>query len=222
MKRLQSIRDLISLSPDCQFCGQPLVTRLIGKTIPNHHPSYEMDFDVTDFYDETQRVAAQLMNRMKGNPQISYTSTITEKSIDYYYVINSSARKILSVDLDSGVVSGNSVDNIQNIFWDHKLVLTRHCNGEACKAAKRGYVCESSSLYLERKKPAIVPFSLETEVYSIQIREKIFSLMSSPSLKGTFLVCGGDLIQELPFMYLYPIKGADVITNKIKTIITFS
>lgn len=217
-----SIREFMSLVQECQFCGQPLTTRLIGKSVPNHHPQYDMDFDGTEFYDEAQRLAAQLMKRLGDEPQISYLSGFGNNELRYYYQLGQTVRPILSIDIDTGKISGNSVENIQNVIWDHKLVLTRHCNSEICKPLKQGYVCESSPLYLERKKCAIIPTSIETEVYSIKIRDKVFSLMSSPGLKGTFLVTGGELIQELPHMPLHRLRGADVITNKIKTIITFS
>jgi len=212
----------MQLAPECQFCGAPLATRLIGKSIPNHHPQYDMDFDETIFYDEAQRLAAQLMKRLGDDPQISYTSSFVDSKLGYYYQIGLLVRPILFIDVDTGAVTGNELANIQNVIWDHKLVLTRHCNSEVCKPAKQGYVCESSPLYLERKKCAIFPISIETEVYNVKIRNKVFSLMSSPGLKGTFLVTGGELIQELPYMPLHRIRGADVITNKIKTIITFS
>lgn len=219
---MMSIREFMSLVPDCQFCGQPLTTRLIGKSVPNHHPQYEMDFDGTEFYDEAQRLAAQLMKRLGDDPQVSYHSMLDKDILGYFYQIQDKVRPIFFINIDTGIVMGSEVDKVQNVIWDHKLVLTRHCNSEECRPLKRGYVCESTPLYLERKKCALIPTSIETEVYNIKIRDKVFSLMSSPSLKGTFLVTGGDLIQELPYMPLHRLRGADVITNKIKTIITFS
>lgn len=220
MKRLQSIRELISLIPNCELCGNALSTRLVGKAVPNHHHSYEMDFDETEFYDEAQRLAKQLLKRMKGDPQISYHSDVTGNALNYYYDLNGASKLILSVNIDTNAITGNTTEHIQNIIWDHKLVVIRHCNN--CKVTKQGYVCESNPLYLERKKCSIIPFSIETEVYNLKIKDKIFSLMSSPGLKGTFLVTGSTMVKELPYIPLYPLRGAEVIENKIRTIITFS
>src|SRR5574338_387181 len=125
-----------------------------------------MDFDVVEFYDDAQRLASQLVNRLKGDTHISYSSDISGNSVNYYYEIGDTKKLILSVDLDTNLVTGNSVDRIQNILWDHKLVLVRYCG--KCKHDKEGYVCESTPLYLERKKCAIMPFSIETEVYNVK------------------------------------------------------
>lgn len=218
--RFNRIIDFMALTPNCEFCGEPLNTRLIGKAVPNHHHSYEMDFDVTEFYDEAQRMASQLIKRLKGDPQISYSSDITDNTINYYYELSGTKKLILAINLENNLVTGNTVEHIQNILWDHKLVLMRYCG--KCKQDKQGYICESASLYLERKKCAIMPVSLETEVYNIKIKDKVYSLMSSPGLKGTFLVTGSQLIKELPYIPLHHLRGADVITNKIKTIVVFS
>lgn len=218
--RINKIKDFIAMTPNCEFCGETLATRLTGKAVPDHHHSYEMGFDATEFYDPAHRMANQLIKRMQGDPQISYVSDITGNSINYYYELQGVRKLIISIDLDTNQVTGNTVEHIQNILWDHKMVLLRFCG--KCKRNKVGYVAESSQLHFERRRSVIMPFTLDTEVYNIEIKDKVYSLMSSTSLKGSFLVSGADLIKELPYIPLHHLRGADIITNKIKTILVFS
>lgn len=220
--RYDTIREFMSLKADCEFCSQPLSTRIISRNVPNHLPSFIMDFNDSKFFNGFELVANQMIKDMKDIPQISYHSAIDGDEIGFFYKFKDTVRMIYSVNVDTNKISNITVDRMQRIVWDHKPLIIRNCNTKSCQDIKQGYACESTALHLERKSNRFLPTSLDIEVLSIGFRDKTYMLSSSKSLNGTFLVCKSEVIKKLPFMPLYPIKGADNITNKIKTIITFS
>jgi hypothetical protein len=211
--KFQNIEQFNSLVPECQFCGHPLKTEFSSKSTLNFTPRYNMTFDWGD-------------NKSK-NQTISYSSVEGEELLTFQYDLQGVSRPIFSVNKKTGMVIGD-LTRVQKVLWDHKLSISRFCDSSICEASGNQYLSEASMLVLERMSKRLYPFFLSMEMLLIKPNDRSYGLITSYNnnifVDKTFLVASrkNDIIAQLPIMHLHEIKGGDVITNKIKTLITFS
>lgn len=219
----RNIREYSELYSECQFCGKALTTRISGQYQPTDL-SYHMDFDQTSFTTSLERDINHIISKLGDTPKLRFLSEEYPNSLTYFYTINNTNYPILSIDKDTSKVTGN-IDNMQRVFWDHKLSIIRICDSQECKDPMRGYVSDTKELVLERKQGIIYPFYFKIEALHVNLGDKKYALSSMYELKRTYLMSldrGIDLMQPLPFMNLYKIKGGETIIQKVKTILVFS
>jgi hypothetical protein len=211
----------MNLLPVCDFCGAPIGTQLEGRNTPDFAQAYRMDFNRTSFGYDMADISEDLLDIMgDAKDKITYVSDVTDNLINFYYSIDGNKHPILSINIDNNKVIG-SADRVQKVIWDHKLAVSSVCMSKDCKY---GYVNESTPIYLERKGGTIFPLDISLEAYTAEINGKNYMLTSSLDYGKTVIYsCENEkFVTQLPFMYLYTIRGKDNIINKIKTYMVFS
>jgi hypothetical protein len=216
--KFANIVEFENLKRNCEFCGSPLFTEFNPKKVPNIKPQYTMMFDTTLF------AGVPGISEVSPENQISYSSQDYQDIVSFYYDFQGRSNLIFSVEKQSNRIIGD-LDKVQKVLWDNKLHLVRLCKSTTCAENGNQYYLESSMLVLERIDKRLYSFRPEIEMLAIRPKENSFALISPYNHKNkTFLVAveKSKIISQLPFMYLHRIKGGEVITNKIKTLITFS
>lgn len=130
-------------------------------------------------------------------------------------------KELLSINTNTNKIDGD-LDLLQHIFWKYQPFFVRSCTNRKCQE-ERGYVCESTRLFLERKKKAIYPFKINVEAINININKEKCLLANHEDDPHTFLYFYDtpDHI-EVPRINLHSFKDTSHIIDKIKTILTFS
>lgn len=208
--KFNSIAEFVSTIPKCLFCNsEPGVILCSGKS-PKFRPNYNMGYFDTTFgapYVESN--------------DIKYKSVLVYKEfLAFYYILNEKEYTILSIDINTGKINGD-IDRLQKVFWDHELSIVSGCSNTECKM--QGYLCQTTPLFLERKKSRICPFWIDTEAMNVIFDDKRYSLSSSRGSDQTSLYGQGySLVKVLPRMDLRAMTDKDKVINKIKTILVFS
>lgn len=227
--RFETVEQFINLVPKCEFCGHTMKTSLFGRSAPNFHPKYNMTFTNTTFVDPWKH---ELMSKM-GNGEIdnnfytmTYSSQETDDLLTFYYNLVGESHPILSIEKKTNKVIGD-LNRVQKVIWDHQLMLSRHCDGPICHETGNRYLAETFPLVLERVGKRIYPVLLSLEMLAINLKGRTYGLITpynNGKMYKTLLAVfqKNEIIKQLPIIHLHKIRGGDVITNKIKTLITFS
>lgn len=228
--KFDTIEQYINLVPKCEFCGSTMKTSLSGSITPNYAPKYNMTFATTVFADDLWK---QRLEGLAGNGKIddnfhtmTYNDQETDELVTFSYSLMGASHPIMSIEKKTNRVIGD-LDRVQKVIWDHKLTLARHCEGPICHETGNRYLSETFPLVLERVSKRICPILLSLEMLAIKPKERTYGLITpynNGKINKTLLVAiqKNEIIKQLPIIHLHKIRGGDVITNKIKTLITFS
>ena len=217
----KNIKEFNSLTKKCPFCNHDLQTGLIS----NHQRfSYKT-------------IIGKIVFSYRG---YVYESILEDNNLIFKMKLGNNL--LFSIDINTGIISGSPIDNIQRLIYMLGLILMRKCMNEDCDKNNFMFMYQSSPITLGHKSRKIYPVIINSEIVTIAIKNEKFNFVtnndinlshlfvwSSPNTPGYSLSegwaggSGGESkkLAEFPPVWFFN-KNEDVIINKIKTYILFS
>lgn len=146
-----------------------------------------------------------------------YTTNLIDDTLLIKENLNNFSQILIHIETNKIL---SDLDIAQKFIWKRSIELGLECVNEFCS----GFYCISTlPIAIEIKAQSIYSLKIKNEVLAVNINDTEYGLVNDYNRTNTTkLVTIGEVLREFPLININRMNGEQFISNKIKTMLTFS